>query len=626
MSRYFVSISVTFHTARPPLAAGEEQNDTTDMETPLEHIFPVPIYLELLTLLLPAYAYLKSFCHAMVKHRQSQNASLIGTLRNNNHPKVRDLQPIISLILKYMSVTEAIYLLRTFQEPQWSRNGQVLWSGVLPDVVQNWADDQEKQTLKQAMLPLTIWRQENGLRQSKIRHSRYMKGASAIFAWRISQAYSCALVTPPPPEVRFNPAGMTNYQAIEEPVLRGAYGSATVVRIIMFHPDVVEARDVGYEFWPYDTFRSWLDLFAGFPYKSQPWRAVKGNIRGATSNTATTDSRQPQPQQPQPNAEAKATPVHDGGKDGLHNGGRPQHAQKLLEHATKEVNSSQSASLAAGADEKQKQVKSKQQLSSATISSSDCSTTSALETAPHRQAQKVCMIRVANNNLPVSGQKVISKANKSRITGACETFPSVGTPAVSTQKSRRGGSSTLPEGTTAISPPTKKKHAKKPEVKPEKKLEKIPKRKPEKKSAEKSEKRPEKESEKKPEENPEKHPESEARSKIEKKPEQKPATKSEQKPKKKPATKPKQKPEKQPEQQPKKPKQKASKKPERKPEQKPKQKHAQKPQEKPNQKAAQKPATKPEQKQMKKSEKESQKQIEKKLEKLPERKSKEKPK
>ena len=80
---------------------------------------------------------------------------------------------------------------------------------------------------------------------------KYVKGASAIFACYILRGERVTILSPPPPD-RFHPSGQTNYQAIEEPIVKGLLGTSTVSRIEMVHPTVKGAEDTYYQIWPVD--------------------------------------------------------------------------------------------------------------------------------------------------------------------------------------------------------------------------------------------------------------------------------------------------------------------------------------------------------------------------------------
>lgn len=163
-----------------------------------------------------------------------------------------------------LTTAEAIQICEQFQGTAWRPGRQVMWSGVPRAIVQQWADAHGMQTLTTAMGPLMVHDhpQCRHLHKSKQRWSRYMHGASALFASHIAQdGGTVTVVTPPPPE-RFNPHGGTNYQAVEEPILKGERGSCCVKKIELVHPTVPGAEEFCYEIWPEDETDSWTAKFA----------------------------------------------------------------------------------------------------------------------------------------------------------------------------------------------------------------------------------------------------------------------------------------------------------------------------------------------------------------------------
>jgi len=82
------------------------------------------------------------------------------------------------------------------------------------------------------------------------------------------------MLSPPPPE-RFHPSGQTNYQAIEEPILKGEIGGSAVSRIEMVHPTVKGAENFCYQIWLVDETRTWITKFGMLALKKQCWRTVK---------------------------------------------------------------------------------------------------------------------------------------------------------------------------------------------------------------------------------------------------------------------------------------------------------------------------------------------------------------
>jgi hypothetical protein len=62
----------------------------------------------------------------------------------------------------------------------------------------------------------------------------------------ISRGEKVTVISPPPPE-RFHPSGQTNYQAIEEPIVKGMLGTSAISRIKMVHLTVKGAENFYYQ-------------------------------------------------------------------------------------------------------------------------------------------------------------------------------------------------------------------------------------------------------------------------------------------------------------------------------------------------------------------------------------------
>ena len=90
--------------------------------------------------------------------------------------------------------------------------------------------------------------------------SKYIKGALAVFASHILRGERVIVLSPPPPE-RFHPSGQTNYQAIEEPFLRGEKEDGTRLRLEIAHPMVEGAENFIYQIWPVDQANTWVERF-----------------------------------------------------------------------------------------------------------------------------------------------------------------------------------------------------------------------------------------------------------------------------------------------------------------------------------------------------------------------------
>ncbi|KAJ5240379.1 uncharacterized protein N7469_001970 [Penicillium citrinum] len=180
----------------------------------------------------------------------------------------------IEELRKFLSILEARQICHQFHTDHWQQGCQVMWSGLCRQVVQTWADRHGMQTLTTAMGPLMehehpqcLWSQK-----SDKQWSRYMKGASAMFAYHIAQDGGVVTVLSPPPPGRYNPYGGSNYQTLEEPILKGVLGPR-VTRIEMVHPTIVDAEDFRYQLWPHDQRNIWRDRF-GHPSVDIHWRHI----------------------------------------------------------------------------------------------------------------------------------------------------------------------------------------------------------------------------------------------------------------------------------------------------------------------------------------------------------------
>jgi len=142
-----------------------------------------------------------------------------------------------------------------------------MWSGVPRKLAQRWADERQMQTLTTAIGPLMLPEDPLCLKRkiSRKKWSKFVKGASAIFA---------TILLPPPPH-RFHPSGLTNYQAIEEPILKGELGANTALRIEIVHPLVKGAENFCYQMRPVDESHIWVAKFGMLPLRKQCWRSVK---------------------------------------------------------------------------------------------------------------------------------------------------------------------------------------------------------------------------------------------------------------------------------------------------------------------------------------------------------------
>jgi hypothetical protein len=182
--------------------------------------------------------------------------------------------PLTKAISLYLSAEEAARIFRQF-ESNLVRNQQVLWSGITREKAQVWADKNHLQTLTTAMGPLMDKNHPEcpKLKKSPRQWTRYVHGASVIFAWYISRGEDVTVLLPPPPE-RFHPSGLSSYQIIEEPITKGLLGRCAVHHIMIAHPTVKDSESFRYQLWPVDETPEWVKRF-GLQHHEAKWRAIR---------------------------------------------------------------------------------------------------------------------------------------------------------------------------------------------------------------------------------------------------------------------------------------------------------------------------------------------------------------
>jgi hypothetical protein len=155
-------------------------------------------------------------------------------------------------------------------------DSQVLWSGIPYHIAQAWAKKRNLQTLTTAMGPLMNTQHSSCLRRTKSPYqwSNYIKGASALFAYHITRHSSKVIVLSQPPPETLNPNGHTNYQLIEEPILKGVVGGCPIGCTQMAHPTVKGAEAFIYQRWPIDSTEQWTEKFSHSPIARTSWRTV----------------------------------------------------------------------------------------------------------------------------------------------------------------------------------------------------------------------------------------------------------------------------------------------------------------------------------------------------------------
>ena len=133
---------------------------------------------------------LRSTVWLWIDERNIDYGAMYAVSTNKHQPiphKVAQSSPSswMPTLLEYLTIEEESQICHQFLGSQWRPNSQVLWSGLSREEVQKWADEHNMQTLTTVMGPLMNPKDPSCLkgRKSKMQWSKYIKGASVIFAW-----------------------------------------------------------------------------------------------------------------------------------------------------------------------------------------------------------------------------------------------------------------------------------------------------------------------------------------------------------------------------------------------------------------------------------------------------------
>lgn len=168
----------------------------------------------------------------------------------------RPSSPVEALLRQYVTTEEEEQIIRQFQLAC-IPGRQVLWTGMFRNQAQKWADDHGMQTLTTAMGSLMDPKDPECPQHFKTGKawSKYIHGASAVFAWFISGGDLVTVLSQPPP-VRFNPSQGSSYQTIEEPIIMGKTG-------------------ISNQMWPVDQADLWKEKYGKLKVPLYEWRKTK---------------------------------------------------------------------------------------------------------------------------------------------------------------------------------------------------------------------------------------------------------------------------------------------------------------------------------------------------------------
>jgi len=170
----------------------------------------------------------------------------------------RHLTIIVTVFRKYLTIEEELQICQQFHDT-WRWDNRVMGSGMLREYAQEWAYKHDMTTLTTVMGTLMTLEHPLCLKRQKSDKgwSKYIKGASAVFAWHISRGERVTVLSPPPPE-RFHQTGHTNCQALKEPIIKG---NGCRLRIELVHSMIEGAENFSCQMWPVDEINTWIERF-----------------------------------------------------------------------------------------------------------------------------------------------------------------------------------------------------------------------------------------------------------------------------------------------------------------------------------------------------------------------------
>ena len=167
---------------------------------------------------------------------------------------------------EYLSEEEESKIRSQFRRFQLEQQNLVFWVGIPREWAQLWADKHDMVTLTRIMGPLMSPSHPDCPKRQKSKPgwSRYIKGASALFAEYACNSGKVTLLTRAPTEV-FKPRSGSTFARIEEPILKGTLGNSAVAQIVYVHPTILGAENHSYQAWPKDESQGWYRVFGVNP-------------------------------------------------------------------------------------------------------------------------------------------------------------------------------------------------------------------------------------------------------------------------------------------------------------------------------------------------------------------------
>ncbi|KAI6865314.1 hypothetical protein KC338_g5127 [Hortaea werneckii] len=182
---------------------------------------------------------------------------------------------------KYLSQDEVTQLNKAFNIALQHDLALVFWTGISPELARDWARRNGLKTLTMAMGDLYTDNVRKPVKSAKTGKSkswsRYMKGASWIFAQHACQGRCAIVLTNAPPHV-YSQRKHSNYREIEEPILKGLEADRRTIQIDYVHPKIPGAAGFRYQVWPEDWSAEWLGFLECIAIKDIVKRFVQGTF------------------------------------------------------------------------------------------------------------------------------------------------------------------------------------------------------------------------------------------------------------------------------------------------------------------------------------------------------------
>ncbi|KAI6851135.1 hypothetical protein KC332_g268 [Hortaea werneckii] len=183
---------------------------------------------------------------------------------------------------EYLSQEEVTQLNQAFNIALQHDLALVFWTGISPELARDWARRNGLKTLTMAMGDLYTDNVRKPVRSAKPGKSnkswsRYMKGASWLFAQHACQGRCAIVLTNAPPHV-YSQRKHSNYREIEEPILKGFEADRRTIQIDYVHPKIPGAAGFRYQVWPEDRSAEWLGFFECIAIKDIVKRFIQGTF------------------------------------------------------------------------------------------------------------------------------------------------------------------------------------------------------------------------------------------------------------------------------------------------------------------------------------------------------------